>query len=896
MVERLAKLILIIPILTTIFIPGKAVGWFITGQDAHILLSGIDFNNTGGALLFNHPGKVSTDGKRLLLADSNNNRILIWNTIPEGNVEPDIVLGQDNFISNDPGTGLNRMNWPVAVSTGNDKVVVADTYNDRILIWNTFPTSNGQPADLSIELRDQSDPKGWIGWPWAVWTNGTKLIVTSTQGHPAGTVLIWNTFPTTNNQKPDLYLRGKNPDDGSDRFGTPRSIVTDGESYLIIGDHNAAGESSGQGNFVWNSFPQTDNAPYDFFLSGPVDYSILWGGGKLSDGKFVALGQRLYLWNTLPTGALDPNLTVGTIVGHHSDSVSCKADGYFFDDAASIAITSLGKLFISLRSGNRMVVYNSLPTSSTQCPDYAIGAPDIDTNTLITNYIISNPIPATNGVSLFVSSDYDKKLYVWKSLPAESGTYPDIVYDLDFPPVDNALYGSTFVLVGGTSERAVQIWTTLPTEGNQADITFYGQIGPVTFQNLRGVALDDKYLYIADEGAGKLYVWRALPDANSSPLFSLDMPGGWRLSSDGTFLTAVNIWDHKIKIYSVDLLSDLSSPIAEIPAEGSSYGLNLPEDALVADNHLFIADTGFNRVLGWKSIQEAIKGNEPDVILGQEDFESTTSAIGRDKLFWPAGLAFYRNKLWVGEYKFSNRLLEFKFQAEGPFIEITPTRHDFGHLAIGSSVSQTFTISNAGKEDLVIGTLSLSGADTTEFNIRNDNCSGQTIAPSGDCSIEVLFLPSSVGSKNANLSIPSNDPDIPVLEVLLTGTGITNNPTPDIKANGTEGPLNITSTDNLSITVELAARNGSGENADWWVAAETPFGWYYYDAYLGLWRSGLSFTYKGPLSDLTSVEILNISGLPPGTYIFYFAVDMPMNSSLDYDQLYYDRVVVNIAE
>ena len=30
-------------------------GWFQTGQDADIMLSGIDFNNTGGALLFNHP-------------------------------------------------------------------------------------------------------------------------------------------------------------------------------------------------------------------------------------------------------------------------------------------------------------------------------------------------------------------------------------------------------------------------------------------------------------------------------------------------------------------------------------------------------------------------------------------------------------------------------------------------------------------------------------------------------------------------------------------------------------------------------------------------------------------------------------------------------------------------
>jgi hypothetical protein len=49
---------------------GKTSGFFRTGQNADILLSGIDFNNAGGPLLFNHPMGIATDGKRLLLADT----------------------------------------------------------------------------------------------------------------------------------------------------------------------------------------------------------------------------------------------------------------------------------------------------------------------------------------------------------------------------------------------------------------------------------------------------------------------------------------------------------------------------------------------------------------------------------------------------------------------------------------------------------------------------------------------------------------------------------------------------------------------------------------------------------------------------------------------------------
>lgn len=108
-------------------------------EDAYILLSGIDFNNTGGSLLFNHPMGIASDGTRLLLADTRNNRVLIWNTLPEGNVEPDIVLGQENFTTNGQGTSLSQLNWPAGVATAEGKVIVVDTHNDRILIWNTFP-------------------------------------------------------------------------------------------------------------------------------------------------------------------------------------------------------------------------------------------------------------------------------------------------------------------------------------------------------------------------------------------------------------------------------------------------------------------------------------------------------------------------------------------------------------------------------------------------------------------------------------------------------------------------------------------------------------------------------------------------------------------------------------
>jgi hypothetical protein len=58
---------------------------------------------------------------------------------------------------------------------------------------------------------------------------------------------------------------------------------------------------------------------------------------------------------------------------------------------------------------------------------------------------------------------------------------------------------------------------------------------------------------------------------------------------------------------------------------------------------------------------------------------------------------------------------------------------------------------------------------------------------------------------------------------------------------------------------------------------------------------GIYVTYQGPLFELIPpFETLNISGLPTGTYIFYFGVDMEMNGSINFDKLYYDSVVVNV--
>ena len=121
------------------------------------------------------------------------------------------------------------------------------------------------------------------------------------------------------------------------------------------------------------------------------------------------------------------------------------------------------------------------------------------------------------------------------------------------------------------------------------------------------------------------------------------------------------------------------------------------------------------------------------------------------------------------------------------------------------------------------------------------------------------------------------------------------NPSPDITANSSDGPITVTQTDTLLISLTLDAGTFIGNNADWWILADTPFGWYRYCYICGQWFSGQHVTYQGPLSDLSPYQVLNITGLPVGSYTFYFGVDTNMNGSIDLGQIYYDSVNVTIT-
>lgn len=613
--------------------PYLSHGFLSSGQSADLLLSGIDFDDAGGPLLFNHPAGIAGEGGVLAVADRNNNRVLLWLRPPDNGTPPDLVLGQPDFQGITPGTGMADMNWPSAVSIGGGHLAVADTENHRLLLWTTLPTRSGQPADVAVSLtalRNQLPRPRNLQWPWGVWTDGRRLVAAATHG-PG--LLIWNSLPVTGREAPDLVV-------ADSRMGTPRQISSDG-NWLAVWDHNArlGVGGDGRGTFIYHAFPTAADQQADVLLPFQAVGVGLPGGGLL------AVGDGLMRFDALPDAD-----------GVRPDWVS-RAANIGSQDGLGVAL--LGeRVYLLDGNGNKVVGYDALPTEVQAPPDLLLGAAELCANSLDEHFIFSNPVPATDGRRLFVSSDFDSKLYVWERIPDRNNAAPDWIYDLDVAPWDNAIWGDTFVLAG---KNTVTVWKSLPLEGRLPDLQYRGGIGNAIFQELTGVALDDRYLYLADGRAGRIHVWEGLPAPDEDPLVTIETgPAVARLNSDGEYLAAVvngGGGGAPVRLWSVDGIASGAAP-REVRS-GTGFQMNLPGSAMTVDGRLLVADTVWSRILGWDSIDAAVRGERPSLLLGTHSLDDHVPEIGRDRLYWPATMAIGGGYFWVGEFKFSMRLLRF---------------------------------------------------------------------------------------------------------------------------------------------------------------------------------------------------------------------------------------------
>jgi len=107
---------------------------------------------------------------------------------------------------------------------------------------------------------------------------------------------------------------------------------------------------------------------------------------------------------------------------------------------------------------------------------------------------------------------------------------------------------------------------------------------------------------------------------------------------------------------------------------------------------------------------------------------------------------------------------------EKPFALISPSSAYFSdYFSYGyKSTPRTVTVENIGTAPLQVSTPILTGPDSADFAILQDNCPS-TLAPKSSCTVRLNFQPASMGEKNAELLVQTNDADAPYTYTQLQG-------------------------------------------------------------------------------------------------------------------------------
>ena len=226
------------------------------------------------AATLDSPSGIATDGTRLVVADSLNNRVLIWSTIPTtSGVAADLVLGQADFTTKTPrAQSSTNLVEPAGVAISGTRLLVADRYQQRVLIWTTFPTGNNQAADLvlgspAFTYSNTGVTAQSIGNPSGVWTDGTKVMVVD---YTYSRVLVWNEFPTVNGEAANVVIGQSNfasSNTGNTAstlslnlsYGRPKvSVDSTGKLYLA--------NPSNHQIFVYNTIPTANGTAANIVL------------------------------------------------------------------------------------------------------------------------------------------------------------------------------------------------------------------------------------------------------------------------------------------------------------------------------------------------------------------------------------------------------------------------------------------------------------------------------------------------------------------------------------------------------------------------------------------------------------------------------------------------------
>ncbi|HSH06008.1 MAG TPA: NHL repeat-containing protein, partial [Anaerolineae bacterium] len=541
--------------------------------------------NNGGlsAVSLNGPTGLKLDaGNRLYVADTNNNRVLLFDRLnPDG--QADEVIGQPDFISNTANNGgldADSLYAPqgIAVDDSYLDLFIADTGNNRALQYNQ-PLDNPTP---NIAILDPGTIRaGADSFTLDIWGSG---IISATV----------------------VEVNGVARTTGSEFLGftevaiNASEVITTGQLTVTLRNPAPGGVSTPITLTIYTPTPQDD----------------------LADS---VLGQRGFTTNWGPFASVSPDT--------------------LFNPAGIAVDPTSGRLFVADTWNARVLSWSSSQAQQDgSAADLVIGKPDF--TTYYYEDILSRNLGRPTGLALdslgnlYVADAQENAVLIYTQ-PFTNGMNADLIISGLFNPLDIALDSADNLYVADTFNHRILFYST-PLSSDTAPDAVFGQpnmtstdpnaggsISADTLHYPSGVTLDDAdNLYVADSNNHRILVYLAASgDATADTVFgqdgdfttgvpnkgglsaeSLNYPYGLLVDSNDNLYVA-DMDNNRLLGYADPLVTNLAADLiigqASVSGQGAINQGSLHGPTAIglnANSDLFVADTGNSRILSFNGV------------------------------------------------------------------------------------------------------------------------------------------------------------------------------------------------------------------------------------------------------------------------------------------------------